>query len=48
VAVAEIQGNYKIAFEKCEALAGAEQEVCKEQADASLEAAMGRASTLNP
>jgi hypothetical protein len=43
-----MRGNPAIAIERCEALAGAEQEVCKEQADASLEAAMDRASTLNP
>lgn len=38
-AMTRAEGEHKIAIERCEALAGDEQQLCKDQADAALEAA---------
>lgn len=38
-AMTKAEGEHKIAIERCEALAGDEQQLCKDQADAALEAA---------
>jgi len=38
-AVTRAEGEHKVAIERCEALAGDEQRLCKDQADASLDAA---------
>ena len=38
-ATTRAEGEHKIAIERCEALAGDEQQLCKDQADAALDAA---------
>lgn len=38
-AMTKAEGEHKIALERCEALAGDEQQLCKDQAHAALEAA---------
>jgi hypothetical protein len=43
VAVAQADGDHKIAIQKCDALAGHEQKTCKDQADADYEAAKANA-----
>ena len=43
VAVAQADGDHKVAIEKCETLQGHDQQVCKDQADADYEAAKANA-----
>jgi hypothetical protein len=43
VAVARADGDHKVATEKCDALGGHDQKVCKDQADADYEAAKANA-----
>ena len=43
VAVAQADGDHKIALQKCEALQGHDQDVCKQQADADYDAAKANA-----
>jgi hypothetical protein len=43
VAVAQADGDHKIALQKCETLQGHDQQVCKDQADADYEAAKANA-----
>jgi hypothetical protein len=43
VAVARADGDHKIAIQKCDALQGHDQKVCKDQADADYEAAKASA-----
>ncbi len=43
VAVAQADGQRKIAPEKCETLAGDSQKACKDQADAAYESAKAQA-----
>jgi hypothetical protein len=43
VAVAQADGDHKIAIQRCDALQGHEQKQCKDQADADYEAATANA-----
>ena len=43
VAIAKADGDHKIAIQKCEALQGHDQQVCKDQADADYDAAKANA-----
>jgi hypothetical protein len=43
VAVAQADGDHKVALQKCETLQGHEQQLCKDQADADYEAAKANA-----
>ncbi len=43
VAMAQADGDHKIALQKCETLQGHDQQVCKDQADADYEAAKANA-----
>ncbi len=43
VAVARADGDHKVAIQKCDALEGHDQKVCKDQADADYEAAKANA-----
>jgi hypothetical protein len=43
VAIAQADGDHKIALQKCEALQGHDQDSCKQQADADYEAAKANA-----
>ena len=43
VAIAKAQGEHDVELQRCEALTGDEREVCKDQADATLNAAMDAA-----
>jgi len=43
VAVAQADGDHKVAIQKCETLQGHDQQVCKDQADADYEAAKANA-----
>ena len=43
VAVAQADGDHKVALQKCETLQGHDQQVCKDQADADYEAAKANA-----
>lgn len=43
VAVAKADGDHKIAIQKCEALQGHDQQLCKDRADADYEAAKANA-----
>jgi hypothetical protein len=43
VAVAQAEGDHKVAIQKCETLQGHDQQVCKDQADADYEAAKANA-----
>jgi hypothetical protein len=44
VAIAQADGNHKVAIQKCETLQGHDQQVCKDQADADYEAAKANAN----
>jgi hypothetical protein len=46
VAMAEADGAHKVATEKCLLLAAAEQQACKDQADASYQTAAANAKAL--
>jgi hypothetical protein len=48
VAVTRAEGQHKVAVEKCESLSGDPQKVCKEQADAALDAAKADAKAKYP
>jgi hypothetical protein len=43
VAIAQADGDHKVAIQKCETLQGHDQQVCKDQADADYEAAKANA-----
>ena len=43
VAVAQADGDHKVAIQKCETLQGHDQQVCKDKADADYEAAKANA-----
>jgi hypothetical protein len=43
VAIAQADGDHKIALQKCEALQGHDQDICKQQADADYDAAKANA-----
>ncbi|HWJ36017.1 MAG TPA: hypothetical protein VNR70_12155 [Steroidobacteraceae bacterium] len=43
VAVARADGEHKVAIQKCDTLEGHDQKLCKDQADADLEAAKANA-----
>jgi hypothetical protein len=43
VALAQADGDHKIALQKCDALQGHDQDVCKQQADADYDAAKANA-----
>jgi len=43
VALAQADGDHKVAIQKCETLQGHDQQVCKDQADADYEAAKANA-----
>jgi hypothetical protein len=43
VAIAQADGDHKIALQKCEALQGHDQDTCKQQADADYDAAKANA-----
>ena len=43
VAVAQADGDHKVALQKCETLQGHDQQLCKDQADADYEAAKANA-----
>ena len=43
VALAKADGDHEVAIQKCEALQGHDQQVCKDQADADYEAAKANA-----
>jgi len=43
LAVAQADGEHKIAIQKCETLQGRDQQVCKDQADADYDAAKANA-----
>ena len=43
VAIAQAEGDHKVAVQKCETLQGHDQQVCKDQADADYEAAKANA-----
>ena len=42
------EGDHKIAIEKCEALANEQQKACKDEADATYEAAKAAADLPGP
>jgi len=48
VAIAKAEGDYKVAKETCEALAGDAQRNCKDQAEAILKSAKSSAEMLKP
>jgi hypothetical protein len=48
LAIAESEGNHKVAIEACEALSGTEQEACKERADTELAVTKERAESQKP
>jgi hypothetical protein len=43
IAVAQADGDHKVAIQKCETLQGHDQQVCKDQADADYDAAKANA-----
>jgi hypothetical protein len=43
IAVAQADGDHKVALQKCESLQGHDQQVCKDQADADYDAAKANA-----
>jgi hypothetical protein len=43
IALAQADGDHKIAIQKCEVLQGHDQQVCKDQADADYDAAKANA-----
>jgi hypothetical protein len=43
IAVAQADGDHKVAIQKCDALQGHDQQACKDQADADYEAAKANA-----
>jgi hypothetical protein len=43
IAVAQADGDHKVSIQKCDALEGHDQKVCKDQADADYEAAKANA-----
>jgi hypothetical protein len=43
VAVAQADGDHKVALQKCDTLQGHDQQLCKDQADANYEAAKANA-----
>jgi hypothetical protein len=43
VAVAQADGDHKVALQKCDTLQGHDQQLCKDQADADYEAAKANA-----
>ncbi len=45
VAVAQADGDHKVAIQKCETLQGHDQQVCKDQADADYDAAKANAKS---
>ena len=47
-AMAQAEGDHKVALERCEALPEDQQEACKDQADADFEAAKAAAETTPP
>ncbi len=46
--LAKAEGDHKVAMEKCEALSGDQQKVCKDQADATYDAAKAAADLPGP
>lgn len=48
VAIARAEGEHSVAMERCEALEGAEQLSCKDQADDALDAAKDAARGIEP
>ena len=48
IAMAKAEGDHKIAIEKCEALANEQQKACKDEADATYEAAKAAADLPGP
>ena len=47
-AIAKAEGEHKIAIERCEALPGDQQKACKDEADATYEAAKAAADLPGP
>ena len=47
-ALTRAEGDHKIAVERCEALPGDQQQACKDEADATLEAAKAAADLPGP
>ena len=47
-AQAKAEGDHKVAIEKCEALAAEQQKACKDEADATYEAAKAAADLPGP
>lgn len=47
-ALARAEGDHKVAIEKCEALPGDQQQACKDEADATYEAAKAAADLPGP
>ena len=47
-ALAKAEGEHKIAIEQCEALPGDQQKACKDEADATFEAAKSAADLPGP
>jgi hypothetical protein len=45
VAMAQAEGNHKIAMQKCDSLQGHDQDMCKQQADADYDAAKANAKS---
>ena len=48
VAIAQADGEHKIAIQKCEALSGAQQSACKDRADADYKLAKETATRTKP
>jgi len=46
--MAKAEGDHKVAIEKCEALASEQQKACKDEADATYEAAKAAADLPGP
>jgi regulator of protease activity HflC (stomatin/prohibitin superfamily) len=47
-AIAKAEGDHKVAMERCEALPGDQQKACKDEADATYEAAKAAADLPGP
>jgi hypothetical protein len=47
-AIAKAEGDHKVAIERCEALPGDQQKACKDEADATYEAAKAAADLPGP
>ena len=47
-AIAKAEGEHKVAIERCEALPGDQQKACKDEADATYEAAKAAADLPGP